>query len=1634
MKRLVSTVFVHFLVLTAVAQVGNEWIQHNQPYVRVPVGENGMHRITYGALQQAGFPLSQDPRQFQIFHRGIQQAIHIQGESDGIFHPSDYIEFYGKKNDGTLDSTLYESPSYQPHKHYNLYSDTTAYFLTIGAETGKRISLFSASSQSLTPEPFHWGEKFQVFKDNYSSGLDYGNVHKSVFDLGEGWTGSQIVHGQERTYVLEVLTDRALVSDKPVLEVLLTGRGPMPHEVEVYAGSRFMSRIVFQGYTSYRYVQQVEWSDVDASGTLSVRVRVTGSAGADRVSAGYIRLLFPQKVAMPAVTERLFIVNTRADSYSFLKIESPPVGVRLYDVTDPSTVVQLQGVLNSTYDVVVPAGLSRRKVLATTRVIMANNIQRVSFRQIDAASHNYIVITHPILRKPALGYLDPVKAFAEYRSLPEGGGFDTLVVNIDQLYDQFNYGEKSPRAIFQFMKYLASVNLPQYLFLVGKGLDVYYGYNRNPAAFNRYKDLVPTAGYPASDMAFTTGLGDVEDVHAVATGRLTANSPGDVAAYFNKVKEREALPFDDLNRKKILHLSGGIEESEPAFFRNILAEFGAMAEDQYLGGKVQAIAKQSTDVKLINIAEEVNRGLGLITFFGHSAPNTLDFDIGLVTDPVMGYNNPGKYPFLLMNGCDAGSFFLNTAIMGENWITTANKGAVGFIAHSSYGLVSSLQKYSSTFYNVAFRDSLSIRKGVGMVQKEVAKRYLESFGTSAHSLSQIQQMVLLGDPAIKIFGAEKPDYSPDAERVRISAFNDEPVTALSDSFRLHVPIRNTGIAGKKDMRIAITRQFGERTISYDSIIPGVLYSDTVVIVIRNHDKTGYGINTFKIQVDADDIISELNETNNTVFFEYFIPLNSTRNLYPYNFSIVNSLDVSLSFQYTDLLSEPREYLLEVDTAKTFNSGYKQQFVVSAKVLGRQPVNLLSTDSLVYYWRTRIAEPQAHDSKTWALSSFTYIEGGAEGWAQIDFPQYETNASTGLVKDSELKRMKFQETVSDIAVRAFSTSAGRPQDSVSFRINGVEFNLMYEGGACRDNTLNLVAFDRRSTQPYPGIYFKWYEILYEYGGRRLLCGREPYVINSFKPGEMITGNQDDLIAYVDNVDAGDSVVLFNLGDAGYEQWPQAAKEKLGSLGIAPGQLSDLRNGDALVIFGKKGSAPGTATIFHAAAPANIIKVNKTIAGRFTAGTMSSGVIGPAQNWKRFHNRVSEVEAPDNYRFSVVGTGNNGVADTLKTGLLSGDDLSFIHAGTHPYIKVVFEAADDVDLTSVQLSEWIVEYEPVAEGLVVYSEPVSAQVVREGQTLLQKFEFINISNKAFSDSLTVRYDLRNHNGGEDAPLRMKIAAPSPGDTTQFTVPLKTISKAGVNDVEVFVNPRILPEYSYDNNLVRLPGYVDVLTDNTDPVIDVTFDGRHLENDDYVSANPHIFIRVWDENLFLQKSDTINTRMFLAYPCDSGDCDFEPLYFSRTDITWHGATDTSDFQIVFLPEELSRGEYTLRVEASDGSGNTADAPYDIRFRVEPQETVVVPPAHPNPFSSQINLDVYITGRTSALHSYKFRVTTIDGRVVSELFSDTGFHVGKNSLRWDGSASDGRSLPNGLYFYSLLLRGEDGEKKYTGKIVLAR
>lgn len=1631
-KRSILTFFGLFLAWNASAQYGNEWVKFNQQYYKIPVGRDGLYRLTYTDLQNAGFPVgSSDPRRVQIFHRGVEQRIIVQGENDGVFNPGDYIEFYGKKNDGVSDAELYQPETRQPHQYYNLYSDTTVYFLTVNplAVLGLRMENSTEINVTNIPaEVYHTDEKLTVLATDYTTGVVYSSfLQNTFFDTGEGWTGALIFTNEFIDYLIENIVNTSTASGTPELEIQVVGRAEVQHRVEISVGPSSPSRIVAtQNFAPLNVATirvPLNWSDIGADGRIRVRVKALGVSGSsDRLSASYIKVNYPQGFNQAGASSKIFQLRENVSNKSYIEIQNTPANTRIFDITDPANVKTIRTTTSATLNAVIPATAVSRKIL-TTNSFSTPSVRPVSFRNIDPAAHDYIIISHKNLMKPAGEYSNVVKAYGGYRASQAGGSYDTLVVDIDQLYNQFNYGEISPLAIFRFMKMMVDNGDPRHLFIIGKGLDVSLGYHRNSEDFE-YHDFVPSAGMPASDICFTAGLTSSGFEPAVATGRITANTPADVAAYLNKVKETDALSYDDLWRKELLHLSGGINAGEPELFKTYLEGFAAIAESFYLGGHVTPIAKNNTEIEFINISDKVNSGVGLVTLFGHSSPTQNDFNIGYVSAPELGYNNPGKYPMFLINGCNAGDFFRDAIRYGEDWINTPSKGAVGFMANTSFGYSQMLRAYSNTFYTVAYGDSSFIYKGIGDIQKEVVRRF-SGLGSSVAHVTQGQQMLLLGDPAVKLFDMNRPDYETNDNHVYAESFNTEPITALSDSFAIKIIVRNFGRADADSIAVRVERTLNDNTtVSYDSLFYPVLFRDTLTFTVYKDEK-GFGNNTFTVTIDPLNQIAEVDKSNNTAEFGIFIPLNAARNLFPQGFSIVNTSSINLVVQSTDVLGEARDFTIQIDTVDTFDSQYMQEFTVNGKIATKEITITTVNDTLAFYWRTKLAQPLPNESAEWSISSFTYIENGPEGWAQVHFPQYLSNETSGLMLNPQGRMMQFQETVTDVFIHIFGADHPASFTEVSVKLDQSEYNpVSLPELQCRDNTINLIVFDKTTTVPYMPLPVQFPD--------KRACGRRPEVITSFLSSEAETGD-NDLIQYVDNVQAGDSVILFSIGNPGYSSWSANVRNKLLELGISSAQITALQAGEPVIIFARKGAAPGSALVIKtSASPADEqeLEAGGTVTGRFLSGSMTSSVIGPATEWQSVEAKsiVSEIPITDEFSFDVIGITLSGDETVLKTGLDgTTENISDISADEYPYLKLVFNAADEINTTAPQLKHWIVSYTPAPEGVLTFAGSTETQTLQEGEVWTGSYGFQNISAKEFSDSLTVNYTVYNTTSRTSDNKTKKIKAPLPGEETGFEISVNTFEKAGLNDVKVFVNPRVLPELYYDNNVLELHDHLDVTPDIFNPVLDVTIDGRYIADGDYVSPNPSIVIKLWDENTLLPKTDTLGVTVVLQYPCPDEDCPFTAIYFTRPDVQWQPATGTSDFTMTFIPQNLPAGLYTLRAEAKDVRNNSAGTlPYEITFVVAEDNTVTIQRPYPNPSSSSFFFNVIVTGDTQpdAMH---LEIINANGQVVGQFTRDK-FFTGTNMIIWDAE-----SQPDGLYLYRMYLIQQGKEmKKVTGKLML--
>jgi len=181
----------------------------------------------------------------------------------------------------------------------------------------------------------------------------------------------------------------------------------------------------------------------------------------------------------------------------------------------------------------------------------------------------------------------------------------------------------------------------------------------------------------------------------------------------------------------------------------------------------------------------------------------------------------------------------------------------------------------------------------------------------------------------------------------------------------------------------------------------------------------------------------------------------------------------------------------------------------------------------------------------------------------------------------------------------------------------------------------------------------------------------------------------------------------------------------------------------------------------------------------------------------------------------------------------------------------------------------------------------------------------------------------------------------------------------------------------------------------------------------------------------------EVFLQYPCadQNGDCDFVRVNFSRDDIKWFAATDTSDFKIVFNPQQLPEGLYTLRVQGSDENGNAGGSdPYTVTFQVKYATSFTLLSPHPNPSTSTFYFPFVVSG-TTVPDYFDLQIMSVEGKLLQDIKLDgTSFHIGTNDVQWSAKDAAGYDQPAGVYVYKLVVRTDNQETHKNGKLVLIK
>lgn len=443
----------------------------------------------------------------------------------------------------------------------------------------------------------------------------------------------------------------------------------------------------------HRYYQAEEGSRLTLRGDANESITISGFADND------ILLLDISKHRFPKLVDNVHIIDnnrSEANSYSLSFVPA--------DADTPYYALTPDAVLTPTWKAVSSfSNLKRRDM------------------QVD-----YLLIAPE-------EFLDAAQELADIR---DADGLQTAVISLENIYDNFNYGIASPRAIRDFIAHVYKKNHKQlrYVVLVGEGSIDY----RNLQGYG--DSIVPPwlaateKGLFVSDISY--GDMDGDSVPEVLVSRLPVDSVDELSAYVDKVLEHQVPQMEN-----VLLLADNPDEA---------GDFTADSE-QIKDMLPSAVLHQSIYLSDYSLTEArtrlfaaVQSGVGLVNYAGHGSVLNLAHEGLLRNTDVQNLENHGRYPIFLALTCVVNRYGLpGYDSLAEELVTGKDTGAVAFFGPSGLSLNNAATMLDQAIFRAIYGHGETI---LG----EIILRAMREYGSTDVSPYLLSVYNLTGDPGIRL--------------------------------------------------------------------------------------------------------------------------------------------------------------------------------------------------------------------------------------------------------------------------------------------------------------------------------------------------------------------------------------------------------------------------------------------------------------------------------------------------------------------------------------------------------------------------------------------------------------------------------------------------------------------------------------------------------------------------------------------------------------------------------------------------------------------------------------------------------------------------------------------------------------------
>jgi hypothetical protein len=596
--------------------------------VKLTVTTDGWYRVGEPQLRAAGLPAGADATALQLFADGVEQALQVTGNGDGVLDPDEAIEFYGRGRD-------------------TLWTGARTYWLRVGA-AGARVP-YVVNPRGVAPAPsFESSVTVRERKLYYAPILngDASNFLGSTID-GKGAT---------QTLSVGAVADPGTA----VLRATLQGVTSGGHVVDVTFGGAAVGSCAYSGQA--RAVCELAVPAV-AAGAAEVRLTATGAAP-DISLLESLELTYDH--AYTADGDRLSFTAHPRTRVSVAGFSTPDV--RVVDVTDPRAPIELVvapalGVGGWTASFDVQDDHADRALVAFTEAGVRVPVAVAASRPSDwmrPRAGELVILSHA-------RFVEAVRPLAERRAAE---GWSVALIDVQDVYDETGAGEKSAFAIRDFLKGAAArwTAPPRYVLLVGDAT-----FDPRDFTGRGELDLVPTKLVDARDMETSSDDWFVDanedGLPDLPIGRLPVQTAAEAKAVVDKLLAYGGQ--DELARGGLFvaDQAGGGLDFEAASAASAAIVTGRMPVETY--GRAAGAA---------GLLAKLKGGPFLVNYFGHGSVEVWD---GLLTGTdAAALDNARPSIYVAMN-CLNGFFHdLYTTSLAER-LLLAPGGAVAVWASST---------------------------------------------------------------------------------------------------------------------------------------------------------------------------------------------------------------------------------------------------------------------------------------------------------------------------------------------------------------------------------------------------------------------------------------------------------------------------------------------------------------------------------------------------------------------------------------------------------------------------------------------------------------------------------------------------------------------------------------------------------------------------------------------------------------------------------------------------------------------------------------------------------------------------------------------------------------------------------------